>query len=225
MRYWSARTVAGHFVTALVGGGTGCLAGCSASRTRRGSSRRPGDLTPCLGRVAGRGGPRPAGSVERARTAWHRRVADDPSGAGRIAAYTTRASAPAGRRSGSRSRRRQRATGCRRTASAPTAGGTGHSVWRSGLLPGEQQPAAMLDPVETRTVVAPWTTSLTVDTTEWDAGLLRPRAAHRHGLGDARPVRRVVAVGARHRRARRPGDDLAGLQRVGRLQPVRRPGR
>ena len=47
------------------------------------------------------------------------------------------------------------------------------------------------------------------------AGGLRPQAARPIGRGDAGPVRRVVAVGARDGRARRAGHHLAGLQRAG----------
>jgi hypothetical protein len=43
-------------------------------------------------------------------------------------------------------------------------------VWKSSILPGRPQPAPILDPVETRTVVAPWRRDLTVDTTGWPSG-------------------------------------------------------
>jgi hypothetical protein len=50
-------------------------------------------------------------------------------------------------------------------------GGSGHLVWRSGRIRGERQPAAVLAPAETRTVVAPWRDSLSIDTSGWEPGL------------------------------------------------------
>jgi len=49
-------------------------------------------------------------------------------------------------------------------------GGTGARVWRSRFLPGEEQASPVLRPSETRTVVAPWRRSLTIDTTRWQPG-------------------------------------------------------
>lgn len=90
--------------------------------------------------------------------------------AARIAAYTTRISAPAGTRVGlkvSTSERRYRVAAYR---IGWYRGGTGTLVWRSAPMAGHRQAAAVLRPVETRTVVAPWRRSLTLDTTRWIPG-------------------------------------------------------
>ncbi len=58
-----------------------------------------------------------------------------------------------------------------------------------------------------------------------DARLLRAEAADRLRVRRARAVRRVVRVGGRHGRTGRADHDLAGLQRLGWLQPLRRPRR
>ena len=49
-------------------------------------------------------------------------------------------------------------------------GGTGAFVWESGFRRGQRQASPVLDPVETRTVVAPWKRDLTVDTSTWQPG-------------------------------------------------------
>lgn len=49
-------------------------------------------------------------------------------------------------------------------------GGSGAFVWESGFRRGGVQPPARLEPAETRTVVAPWRRSLTVDTSTWQPG-------------------------------------------------------
>ncbi|WP_243059361.1 N,N-dimethylformamidase beta subunit family domain-containing protein [Nocardioides sp. SR21] len=90
--------------------------------------------------------------------------------AGRIAAYTTHISAPPGTRVGlkvSTVAPRYRVSAYR---IGWYPGGTGALVWRSPVLEGQQQADAVLRPVETRTVVAPWRTSQWVDTTGWDPG-------------------------------------------------------
>ena len=58
-------------------------------------------------------------------------------------------------------------------------GGFGRLVWRSDDLPGRRQPGPRFAAHGTRTVVAPWRRSLTLDTTDWPAGfyVLRLRAA------------------------------------------------
>ena len=90
--------------------------------------------------------------------------------AGRISAYTSAISAVPGTRVGVYVS--TLAAGYRvsayRIGSYP--GGTGTLVWRSRFLDGKRQASAVLDPVETRTVVAPWRRSLTLDTTGWDPG-------------------------------------------------------
>jgi hypothetical protein len=92
-----------------------------------------------------------------------------PAG-GRISAYTSATSALPGAKVGMYVS--TLAAGYRvsayRIGSYP--GGTGALVWRSGFLDGERQAGAVLDPVETRTVVAPWRRSLTFDTTGWEPG-------------------------------------------------------
>jgi len=90
--------------------------------------------------------------------------------AGRISAYTSAISAVPGTRVGVYVS--TLAAGYRvsayRIGSYP--GGAGTLVWRSRFLDGKRQASAVLDPVETRTVVAPWRRSLTLDTTGWDPG-------------------------------------------------------
>ncbi len=55
------------------------------------------------------------------------------------------------------------------TATAFRIGGDARKVWTSPAQPGRMQPAAVVQK-PTNTVVAPWTPSLTVDTTGWDPG-------------------------------------------------------
>jgi hypothetical protein len=90
--------------------------------------------------------------------------------AGRIAAYTTRISAPSGTRVGLK----VSTTASHYRVSAYRIGwypgGTGLLVWRSAFLRGQHQADPVLRPAETRTVVAPWRTSLTLDTTGWTPG-------------------------------------------------------
>ena len=90
--------------------------------------------------------------------------------AGRIAAYTGTISAPPGTRVGLHVS--TRADGYRVSAYriGSYAGGTGMLVWRSRFLEGERQADAVLDPAGTRTVVAPWRRSLSLDTTGWEPG-------------------------------------------------------
>jgi hypothetical protein len=49
-------------------------------------------------------------------------------------------------------------------------GGWGALVWRSDRQAGRRQPAAVLAPGATRTVVAPWRRDLTIDTAGWEPG-------------------------------------------------------
>jgi hypothetical protein len=49
-------------------------------------------------------------------------------------------------------------------------GGTGRLVWRSGRRPGRVQPASRFASYATRTLVAPWRTSVRVDTAGWRPG-------------------------------------------------------
>ena len=90
--------------------------------------------------------------------------------AGRIAAYTSTISALPGAQVGVNVS--TRAEGYRVSAYriGSYAGGTGTLVWRSRFLDGEQQADATLDLADTRTVVAPWHRSITLDTTGWVPG-------------------------------------------------------
>jgi hypothetical protein len=90
--------------------------------------------------------------------------------AGRIAAYTTRISAPPGTSVGLRVSTTARHYRVSAYRIGWYAGGTGARVWRSRVLLGHHQPHAILRPAQTRTVVAPWRTSLEVDTTGWAPG-------------------------------------------------------
>ena len=125
----------------------------------------------------------------------HARVERDPAGSGvlrgsdgwrlkhpasdhQIEAYATRVSGVPGTRFAlkvSTSARGFRVAAYRIGA---YAGGWGHLVWRSPHLPGRRQHAAVLDPVSTRTVVAPWRPDVVVDTSGWPSGyyVLRLRA-------------------------------------------------
>ena len=89
---------------------------------------------------------------------------------GQIEGYTTRASGPPGTQLGlkvSTSRGRYRAHAYRIGAYRR---GTSTLVWSSSTLPGELQPEGKFRPYRTRTMVAPWRRSMTVDTTGWDPG-------------------------------------------------------
>jgi hypothetical protein len=111
--------------------------------------------------AAARPGVVPAGSGD-----WRvRRPAD-----GRIEAFTTVSSGPPGTRVGlkvSTSAGSYRVTAYRIGA---YRGGWGTEVWHSRPQPGRVQAEAVLAPADTRTVVAPWRVSLTIDTTEWRPG-------------------------------------------------------
>lgn len=88
----------------------------------------------------------------------------------RIEAYATRSSGVPGTRVGlkvSTSEGSYRALAYRIGAYYR---GWGALVWRSRLRDGRQQPAPILAPAATRTVVAPWRRDLTVDTTGWQPG-------------------------------------------------------
>ena len=106
--------------------------------------------------------PEPRGSED-----WRLRR---PSRHGEVAAYTTRASGVPGTRVGlkvSTTEGGYEATAWRIGA---YEGGTGAFVWESGFRVGRQQPAPRFAPTATRTVVAPWSRDLTVDTTAWRPG-------------------------------------------------------
>ena len=93
-----------------------------------------------------------------------------PAVGDQIEGYTTQVSGPPGTRLGlkvSTVARRYRVAAYRIGA---YRGGWGHLVWKSSVLAGRRQPAPILDPVETRTVVARWRRDLTIDTTGWPSG-------------------------------------------------------
>ena len=95
---------------------------------------------------------------------------DRPADDGQIIGFTTQISGLAGTRLGlkvSTTADRWRVEAYRIGA---YQGGWGHLVWRSTPQQGQRQADPVLDPVETRTVVAPWRRSLTIDTSEWPAG-------------------------------------------------------
>jgi hypothetical protein len=164
--------VAGIAITALVGGVAGCSAGGPT-----GNGELAADISGPEGRGEGAG---PVASTKPSIRPAAKTDAPAPRGTeewritrpaqGRIAAYTTRTSAPAGTRIGLKVS--TDAAGYRVSVYRIGAyrSGTGALVWSSRFLPGERQPAAVLQPAETRTVVAPWRTSLTIGTSGWDAG-------------------------------------------------------
>jgi len=88
-----------------------------------------------------------------------------------IEGYTTVASGPPGTVVGlkvSTTRSRYRVLAFRIGA---YRGGSGRLVWRSGDLPGHVQPGPTFAPHVTRTLVAPWRTSVRVRTAGWQPGL------------------------------------------------------
>ena len=104
-------------------------------------------------------------------------------------------------------------------------GGTATLVERLPWRAGSVQPAAVLDPVATRTVVAPWRRSLVLDTTGWQPGFHVIKLETGRGFQTLVPYVVSSETADGHGRPGRSRDDLAGLQPLGRLQPVRRPRR
>jgi hypothetical protein len=175
MRCWSARTIAaGLAMAALLGGMAGCSEGPtgveqSAGDSGNEKSRGEGDGSTSEHRPS-EGSTRTVASTAEAEPRGSEGWRMNRPAHGRIAAYTTRASAPAGTTVGlkvSTSAEGYRASVYR---IGSYRGGSGTLVWQSKFLPGTQQRAAILDPVETRTVVAPWATSLWLDTRGWEPG-------------------------------------------------------
>ena len=219
-------TVGGHgtvVVVAVLVLGTGC-----ASADGRAGIARPGD-------GAARGHRRRAGAADaeppggrsrspRRRAAGLGGLADHPGPS------TTARSRPTRR---TRAAARARGSGLKVST---TEGGYEAAAFRIGaygVAPGPScgSPASGAVAAGSRRRLAsyeraPWwrpgTRDLTVDTSTWTPGVLRLPAAHRHGLGDPGAVRRDLRVRRRDRRAGRARHHLAGLQRVGRLQPLRR---
>ena len=111
------------------------------------------------------GATRPAG-VQKGTGDWRIRQPAE----GRIEAFTAVSSGPPGTRVGvkvSTSAGSYRVTAYRIGA---YKGGWGSQVWQSEPLRGRLQPEAVFAPAETRTVVAPWSEDLTIDTTGWMPG-------------------------------------------------------
>ena len=89
---------------------------------------------------------------------------------GQIEAFTTRASGNPGSRVGLKVSTTEGGFRVFAYRIGAYEGGWGALVWRSTFLPGRTQQEPVLDPVATRTVVAPWRRDLTVDTTGWEPG-------------------------------------------------------
>ena len=100
------------------------------------------------------------------------------------------------------------------------AGGSGLLVHGPQRPRGRVQPPAVLRPRSTRTVVAPWTVDVRVDTAGWEPGFYVAKLMTPRGWETQVPYVVSSHVCGRHRRPRRTGHDLAGLQPVGRLQPL-----
>jgi hypothetical protein len=103
------------------------------------------------------------------------RVATD----GQIEGYTTRVSGPPGTLLEVKVSTTEPAYRMSAYRLGDYDGGSGHLVHRSALLQGERQAEPAFQPVETRTVVAPWHVSLTAETDGWEPGfyVLRLRAS------------------------------------------------
>jgi len=89
---------------------------------------------------------------------------------GQIEGYTTRSSAPPGVPVELKVSTAERAYRVSAYRIGAYDGGTGHLVDRSELVAGRRQPGPVLQPAETRTVVAPWDVSVTLDTEGWEPG-------------------------------------------------------
>ncbi|MFC7495245.1 MULTISPECIES: N,N-dimethylformamidase beta subunit family domain-containing protein [unclassified Nocardioides] len=157
--------VAGVVATQAGGpwGGSSSEGTTSSSTPSAGTSARPGeDTTPAAGDGADQRRSEPRGSGE-----WRlERKAQD----GEIDAFTTRTSDLAGEPivlKVSSTEPSYRVSAYRIGA---YRGGWGHLVWRSGPVAGEEQAPATFRPAETRTVVAPWRPSLSIDTDGWRPG-------------------------------------------------------
>lgn len=89
---------------------------------------------------------------------------------GEVAAYTTHASGVPGTRVGLKVSTTEGGWEAAAFRIGSYEGGTGAFVWESGFRRGRQQPAPRWSSYERRTVVAPWTRDLTVDTSTWTPG-------------------------------------------------------
>jgi hypothetical protein len=106
--------------------------------------------------------PKPRGSED-----WR---IDRQSRHGEVAAYTTRASGLPGTRIGLNVSTTEGGWEASAYRIGAYEGGTGAFVWESGFRIGRRQPPPRFSDLETRTVVAPWTRDLTVDTAGWAPG-------------------------------------------------------
>ena len=109
----------------------------------------------------------PAGTHSHGLEAWR---ISKPSHDHQIEAFTTHASGLPGTRVGLKVSTTEGGYEAAAYRIGSYRGGTGAFVWESGFRRGDVQPPARLDPAETRTVVAPWKRSLTVDTSTWQPG-------------------------------------------------------
>jgi hypothetical protein len=150
-------------------------AGCSGQRIKRAVAPWPpanGKRVTTVGRVISRQGREPVSSAglrgsRAGTTGWH---LEHPALAGQIEGFTSRVSGPAGqqvRLKVSTSSRSYRVVAFRVGA---YDGGLAHRVWASEQLQGVLQPGPSFTDYWTRTVVAPWRTTLTVRTKDWRAG-------------------------------------------------------
>ena len=140
--------------------------------------------SPTQSTIASQQSPRPTvrttiQAKERGRTGSDGWRTDRPSENGEIEGFTTHASAPAGTRVGLKVSTTASTYRVMAYRIGAYRGGIGRLVWRSDDLPGRRQPGPEFAVHGTRTVVAPWRRSLTLDTTDWPAGfyVLRLRAA------------------------------------------------
>jgi hypothetical protein len=99
--------------------------------------------------------------------AWRLRK---PSLDGEVAAYATRASGTPGTRFGLKVSTSEGGYDVSAFRIGAYVGGSGAFVWESGFRLGRVQAAPRFSSYATRTVVAPWTRDLTVDTSGWEPG-------------------------------------------------------
>ena len=173
----------------LSGGGTGPTEGAEARSDGRSGPRNALDAAPgsaaqredsaapggtfdrgarSTARASRASAAAPEGTPPRGSDAWRMRR---PSTDGQIEAYATQMSATPGTRVGLKVSTSERTWTARAFRIGSYRGGWGHQVWQSGPQPGSRQPAARFAAPETRTVVAPWRTSIRVDTDGWAPGL------------------------------------------------------
>ena len=200
------------------------MAGCGSDRLNPGSRPRPRarsrPRTPTRPRRPARPrgghphqGIRPHGSDD-----WW---LDRPAQNGEIAAYLTHSSGVPGTRVGLKV-----STSADRYRAWPIGSGRTAGVRSPGLAVGRPrgrvQPAPVFAPSETRTIVAPWRRSLTSTPTAGRPATTCSSSGPARG-GTPRCPTSSPRGGRGNRCPGRPGHDVAGLQRLGRVQPVRGP--